>query len=808
MFLAAGLRPLEPYPGARNKWKSECINCGAIVSPAYSSVQSGASKGCAQCALERSRTLQKSKGRAIAVKVLAENDLELRGEYENAKTPIEVSCLLCGKLFQTTQSSVKSGAVKCECKKVARRPLIEHHPELAAEVHPTRNLNLSIRRIGTGMKKSIWWICRLGHEFQNSPSNRVYLNQNCPYCEGSRVVAGETDLATLYPEIFSQLKHKKHEALHPKSNKKLLWVCSQNPTHEYEAQIYERVVGQGCPYCAGKKVMRRENDLATLRPHLVDEWDYERNIDRPEHYSLHSNKKKWWRCTKNPDSHRWKVAIASRSKGNGCPYCGNQKLLTGDNDLSTLHPEIAALWHPTKNSGLRPKDLIAGSNKAVWWQCPKHSDHAWKSPPSRLLTQGSGCPVCSNYQLLEGFNDLASRRPELASEWARDLNDLDPSEIVFGSRTKVWWRCQVRDSHVWRASPMSRRNGKGCPFCGGRRVDPGFNDLASQAPKLADEWDFDGNNGLTPENTNFRSPRKASWICKKDPRHKWSASIVSRVRGNGCPVCTGFMTIPGVNDLQTKSPSLAEEWVSERNSQNPSEVSPGSTSKVWWQCREHPDHQWQASVSSRYRLGSGCPICANLKVLEGFNDFLSVNPDIARDWHATKNTFGPHQVVSGTNKMAWWQCPSVPEHTWRASIKNRVRGKGCPQCAPAGYSTAKPGTFYFLKHRELGAMKIGITNGTKTQGRLLHFQRAGWEILGIWTHHNGEIALGTETASLRWIRKDLALPPYLAKQDMPRTGGWSETFSSEAINAEKLISQLGDFWNSTIANHSDQYGSP
>lgn len=59
------------------------------------------------------------------------------------------------------------------------------------------------------------------------------------------------------------------------STKKAHWVCPQG--HNYTARIDHRtVMNSGCPYCAGKLPILGENDLATLYPSLLEEWDYEK----------------------------------------------------------------------------------------------------------------------------------------------------------------------------------------------------------------------------------------------------------------------------------------------------------------------------------------------------------------------------------------------------------------------------------------------------------------------------------------------------------------------------------------------------
>jgi hypothetical protein len=57
-----------------------------------------------------------------------------------------------------------------------------------------------------------------------------------------------------------------------------------------------------------------------------------------------------------------------------------------------------------------------------------------------------------------------------ASEW-------DPSSLTRSSNKKVTWKCDL--GHIWNASVNNRARGDGCPYCGGKKVLKGFNDLAT-----------------------------------------------------------------------------------------------------------------------------------------------------------------------------------------------------------------------------------------------------------------------------------------------------------------------------------------
>jgi len=57
------------------------------------------------------------------------------------------------------------------------------------------------------------------------------------------------------------------------------------------------------------------------------------------------------------------------------------------------------------------------------------------------------------------------------------------------------------------------------------------------------------------------------------------------------------------------------------------------------------------------------------------------NPELAKEWHPTKNNFFPSDVKAGSGKKAWWKCPKGNDHEWEARIGSRLDGNGCPICA-------------------------------------------------------------------------------------------------------------------------------
>ena len=60
-----------------------------------------------------------------------------------------------------------------------------------------------------------------------------------------------------------------------RSHVKVWWKCSKG--HEWPAAISKRTLGQNCPFCSGNKALRGYNDLSTIHPELVSEWDFQKN---------------------------------------------------------------------------------------------------------------------------------------------------------------------------------------------------------------------------------------------------------------------------------------------------------------------------------------------------------------------------------------------------------------------------------------------------------------------------------------------------------------------------------------------------
>jgi hypothetical protein len=323
------------------------------------------------------------------------------------------------------------------------------------------------------------------------------------------------------------------------SGRKTWWLGECG--HEWEAPIGKRYLGANCPYCLGKRVLIGFNDLATIKPELVKEWHTELNIKPIESYTANSNAKVWWKCEKG---HEWQTNIVNRPR-TGCPVCSNRLIVPGINDIKTTHPTIAIQFDAEKNLNTDLNTLNIGSYKKIWWKCEK--GHSWLAATE--TRKNHGCPNCGTILNVERkieklilTDNFAQNYPKLAKDFSVKNLPLIADKINSGSKKIVWWLGDCK--HEWQASIRDRVNGTGCPYCAGRKVQKGFNDLSTTMPHLIEEW-HPTLNKVSPNEVSYGSRLNIWWQCSIK-KHVWSSPLYARKAGNGCPHCalTSFVSKP------------------------------------------------------------------------------------------------------------------------------------------------------------------------------------------------------------------------------------------------------------------------
>ena len=356
--------------------------------------------------------------------------------------------------------------------------------ELLGQWHPEKNGTLNPALISYGSNRKIWWKCPEGHEWLSSIYGRTSKRSGCPYCTGRKVSPGR-DFKSVFPDLAKQWHPTKNgnitpDQVMPGSHRSVWWKCEKG--HEWRSLVKSRSQGLGCPVCSNKTIMPGVNDLQTLAPLLAKEWHPSKNGKlTPDQVSCGSSKNVWWRCT---HGHEWQATVYSRTDGHGCPICSNRVIIEGENDLQSYAPELLCEWAHDKNNGLLPSQVSAHSNRSVWWRCKL--GHEWKAQISARVSSNSSCPYCTGRKVLAGFNDLKTVQPLIADQWHPTFNgQLDPTMVTAGSSKTVWWRCNV--GHEWKAPVFSRTEGCDCPYCTGRKVLAGFNDLKTLQPLITEE---------------------------------------------------------------------------------------------------------------------------------------------------------------------------------------------------------------------------------------------------------------------------------------------------------------------------------
>jgi hypothetical protein len=291
------------------------------------------------------------------------------------------------------------------------------------------------------------------------------------------------------------------------------------------------------------------------------------------------------------------LARAGARGCSGCPVCAGTVVTARWNSIAALRPLLAARFHPALNGAATPFTVHGNSHTRYIWMCPQcHRDYE-AAPISNHPT--GLCPKC--------------RRPqrELPRWLVEELDtDVEPSitrRILTNNVSAAHaWRCHRDARHRWQASTTARLLWRSCPYCEGRILMPGVNDLGTLFPNVAATWDYEQNSPKQPEDFTPRSGEKVFWRCAG---HSYASTIRSRKTGNKCPYCRGGEPLPGFNTLQDVRPDLVQEWDYERNTKSPGEVTWGSNYAAFWRCPDGHIYQLEVFRRTKGLKGRGCTVC-------------------------------------------------------------------------------------------------------------------------------------------------------------------------------------------------------
>ncbi|MBN2509503.1 MAG: zinc-ribbon domain-containing protein [Spirochaetales bacterium] len=274
----------------------------------------------------------------------------------------------------STGSRGKQGAKNAAPKgKAARRltkSVASEYPKVARQWNSQKNQGLTATMVPPASRKKVWWKCSAGHEWEAVVYSRTLNGTGCPYCSGKKAGA-DNNLKKLFPKVAKEWHAEKNAPLTPDkvtkgSKRKVWWKCAKG--HEWQAPVYDRTNGKGCPYCAHRK-LTKDNSLKAVHPAIAAQWNHKKNgALTPDKVFPAAGIKVWWKCKKG---HEWEATINSRTTlKTGCPYCSGHKIPL-EKSLFTTHKSLVRQWDKAANGDLSPKDVSALSKKMVFWKDTK-----------------------------------------------------------------------------------------------------------------------------------------------------------------------------------------------------------------------------------------------------------------------------------------------------------------------------------------------------------------------------------------------------------------------------------------------------
>ena len=635
--------------------------------------------------------------------------------FSDKTIKIKIKCPSCGKSVERyVASNIKKDketgvytvkiCQKCAVKEAntklaleRNKPLIEECPEFEKWWDYEKN-TVDIKTITRGSHTKVHLKCpACGKELVRDPHSFVAFNRagellpvSCPECGYNTKGDPEENLLKLCPSIVNWWDYEANypfrpEQFTPGSTFKVHLKCPDCGIDLYtgihslvatdkNGKVYVRHEGR----CRKFKAMDSENNLVKKYPEVIDWWDYEANDgERPEEYTLFSDKKAHFVCPKCGGKYYLRITDAFSLSDDGipklfkCSYCNNIRALSGFNTLADIKPGLVSEW--SSNNELKANEVLPESYNRALWICPTCGGEYSALIRDREVGNDA-CPYCKNIRPLVGYNTLADKKPELISEWSPN-NESKPDEVVATLSLPALWICPT--CHGEYSTPIRDREAgdDSCPYCNNRKPLVGYNTLADKKPELVSEWS--PNNQSKPNEVVATSTLPALWICPTC-HGEYSTPIRNREFGDdSCPYCNNRKPLVGYNTLVDKKPELVSEW-SPNNENKPDEVVAASTLPALWICPTCHG-EYSASIRDREAGDDACPYCNNRKPLVGYNTLADKKPNLIAEW-SPNNENKPDEVVATSTLPALWICPTC-HGEYSASIRDREVGDdSCPYC--------------------------------------------------------------------------------------------------------------------------------
>ena len=588
---------------------------------------------CVECARKKQLDLRLQKDSNIA-KACPEVDLywDEKNEYAPNEltlyslTKVYTHCPTCGKLLHRKAANTFREidgvwhvlrCQRCAASEADKRramlnngPVILECPELG-EWWDSRN-EIGPDKVTRGSHYEAYLTCpachlhlrRDIHTFVSTHRDGRLLPVACPACGYSSKGDPEDNLLKVCPEIADWWDYEANAPFRPEQFTKGSRFMAHLNCPDCGMDLYTgihsllhtdengNIVISHKGRCRKYRAMESENNLVACYPQVKTWWDYEENKPHlPEEYTLFSAKPAHFQCPSCGTKTHRRIVDAFVLNEHGvpvlfkCPYCYGAKATPGVNSLAALYPELAAECLSADD----PERILASSSSRMKWKCPDCGGQWFDLVSNRV--NGAGCPYCEDRRALTGYNDLSTIDPELSLEWSPN-NELSPEEVRRSSPAPALWNCPTCHGEYSYIIAAREVGDDACPYCRGKKILTGYNDLVTVDPELSLEWS--PNNELGPEEVRRNSPASALWNCPTCHGEYSSIIAVRKVGDDSCPYCSERKPSPGYNTLQAKHPDLiAKEWAVNENTLiglDPDRILDSSTEPAWWNCPQchHP----------------------------------------------------------------------------------------------------------------------------------------------------------------------------------------------------------------------------
>ena len=509
------------------------------------------------------------------------------------------------------------------------------------------------------------WHCpECGTKWEAGLGNRASGYGKCPKCYGSQTFKER------YPELekyYSNDNDFPFEDGVVSDHTYRLWKCEHG--HEFEDSfnnIYER--GFRCPYCESVKVLQGFNDFATLEPEYAKDYDEALNGNTASDVLI-NNRPAYFKCK---NGHSFKRPVIQHIKSNGvCPICNGTFLQKGTNDLATVYPEVIPLWDHEKNEK-EPDEVMATLQNYYYFVCDE--GHEFKCSLNYLVSHNFECPVCKGERVDPNRTALTVANPELAKEVSANYY-LSADKISVLSDKKILWTCPECGDDYWYPVNLREVHDDSCPYCNHTQLKTGNNDLTITNPQLAAEWS--PNNTKPANEVGEWQAYVAYWICP-ECGSEYRCEVRNRSIGDdSCPVCTNKRVEKGINDLATTDPDIAA-LLSPNNERKADTLMRSFSMGAEWICPTCGG-EYPRRICEKAPDDSDCPYCHGTKVLTGYNDLATTDPDLAT-LYSSKNDKPASMVQKDWNKYVYWECPECHYVYARKLNEKAPYNSDCPAC--------------------------------------------------------------------------------------------------------------------------------